>query len=127
MKTFFTVAVFCGEVLASFATEIRVRNGSDIDFKDVIVGGKMYGDIKPGALTDYQTWKGAYGYSSVSLTATNKPLRIQPIDYVGETPLGDGHFTFVLIFNQGHLDIRAEKDADEITTRPTDRAAERFD
>ncbi len=110
MKTILTVCVLCAAIIGSFAIEIRVRNGTDIDFKDLIVGGKKYGDIKRGAVTGYQTWKGAYRYSSVSLTATNKPLRIQPIDYVGETPLGDGNFTYVLFFNQGHLDFRAEKD-----------------
>jgi hypothetical protein len=110
MKTILTLFVLCAAIIGSFAIEIRVRNGTDVDFKDVIVGGKKYGDIKRGAVTDYQTWKEAYRYSSVSLTATNKPLRIQPIDYVGETPLADGNYTYVLGFNQGYLQIRAEKD-----------------
>lgn len=96
--------------LASSATEIRVRNDSDVDFKEVVVGGKKYGDIKPGATTDYQTWKTAYLYSSVTLIAGSKPMQIQPIDYLGEPELGAGKFTYVLTIREGRLDIRAEKD-----------------
>lgn len=90
--------------------EIRVRNDSDVDFKDVVVGGKEYGDIKSGATTAYQTWKTAYRYSSVKLIAGSKPMELQPIDYLGEQELGDGYFTYVLTVREGRLDIRAERD-----------------
>ena len=91
-------------------SEIRVRNGAGVDFKGVMVGNKEYGDIKSGAITDYQRWKLAYRYSSVSLTADSKPLKIQPIDYHGETPLGEGKFTYVLTIESGQLEIRPVKD-----------------
>jgi hypothetical protein len=98
--------------LAGSTTEIRVRNDSDIDFKDVVVGGKQYGDIKPGATTDYQTWKAAYRYSPVTLIAGSKPMQIQPIDYLGERELGAGRFTYVLTIREGRLDLRVERDED---------------
>jgi hypothetical protein len=98
--------------LACSTTEIRVRNDSDIEFEDVVVGGKKYGDIKPGATTDYQTWKTAYRYSPVTLIAGSKPMQIQPIDYLGERELGAGCFTYVLTVHEGRLDIRAERDDD---------------
>ena len=91
-------------------SEIRVRNGSNVEFKNVIVGDKKYGDIKPGATTDYQRWRLAYRYSFVSLTAASEPLKIQPIDYFGETPLGEGKFTYVLTMENGRLEIRPSKD-----------------
>jgi hypothetical protein len=94
----------------SYATEIRVRNDSDVDFKDVVVGGKKYGDIKPHATTDYQTWETAYRYSSVMLIADSKLMQLQPIDYVGEQELGVGHFTYVLTVREGRLGIHAERD-----------------
>ena len=110
MKTFFTFCFLTLMVTTSYATEIRVRNESDVDFKDVVVGGKRYGDIKPGATTDYQTWKTAYRYSSVMLIADSKPMQLQPIDYLGELELGVGHFTYVLAVREGRLDIHAERD-----------------
>jgi hypothetical protein len=110
MKTRYILLLFALFAFSIHATEMRVRNDSKVDFKNVVVGGKKYGDIKQGATTDYQTWKTAYRYSSVSLLADSKPLKIQPEDYVGETPLGGGHFTFVLTIKDGKLDIRAEED-----------------
>ena len=110
MKTIHTLLLLTLFAFSTHASEIRVRNDSKVDFTNVVVGGKKYGDIKQGATTDYQTWKTAYSYSSVSLLAESKPLKIQPKDYVGATPLGVGHFTFVLTIKDGRLDIRAEKD-----------------
>lgn len=108
LKLLLGLSLVLSGVFTGYATEIRVRNDSTIDFKDVVVGGKNYGDIKRGATTDYQTWEKAYRYSSVSLLADSKPLKVQPEDYVGESPLGDGHFTYVLTIQDGRLDIRAE-------------------
>ena len=110
MKTLYTLLLLTLLAFSTHASEIRVRNDSKVDFKNVVVGGKKYGDIKQGATTDYQTWKTAYRYSSVALLADSKPMKIQPIDYVGETPLGDGNFTFVLTVKDGRLYIRDEKD-----------------
>lgn len=108
-----TLLTFCFiSVIAtkSYETDIRVRNDSNVDFKDVVVGGKKYGDIKQGVSTDYQTWKTAYRYSSVMLIADSKPMQLQPIDYLGELELGVGHFTYILNIREGRLDIHAEKD-----------------
>ena len=95
----------------SNATEIRIRNDSTVELKNVVVGDKKYGDIKPGRTTDYQHWEGAYRYSFVSLLANSKPLTLQPIDYVGESLLGEGKFTYILTLKSGYIDIRALKDA----------------
>jgi len=109
-KLLLGLALVLSGVFTGFATEIRVRNDSTIDFKNVVVGGKKYGDIKRGAVTDYQTWEKAYRYSLVTLLADSKPLKIQPEDYVGESQLGNGHFTYVLTIQDGRLDIRAQED-----------------
>jgi hypothetical protein len=79
-------------------------------FFNVVVGGKSYGDIAPGARTGYQTWAGAYSYSSVSLVADSQERKVQVIDHMGEARLGKGHFTYVLTYNGGRLGIRAERD-----------------
>jgi len=91
-------------------SEIRVRNETDVDFKDVIVGGEHYGDIKHGATTDYKHWKLAYDISSYSLTAGAEPIEARLYDVFGLKPLGEGHFTYVFLFKDGHLRMGAEKD-----------------
>jgi len=92
-------------------TQIRVRNGSDVDFKDVAVGGKKYGDIKAGATTDYQgVWERESRYAAVSLLAGSQPMTITPS---GERTSGDGlsRLTYVLTFRGGQLSIGVEKEA----------------
>jgi TonB family protein len=95
---------------AAVRTQIRVRNSSDVDFEDVVVGEKRYGDIKAGATTDYQVWESAYRYAHVSLSAGPRPMSIRPIDFVGEPQLGRGSFTYVLTIEKDRLEIHAEKD-----------------
>jgi len=91
-------------------SDVRIRNGSNVDFKNVVVGSTNYGDIKSGASTAYQRWGTAYSYAYVSLISGTKPLIIQPTDFVGEPPLGEGKFTYVLSLDGSNLEIQAVKD-----------------
>ncbi len=112
MKTLSIIAaILAATTLGCSATNIRVRNDSNLDFKDVIVGDKKYGDIKHGQATEYQPWNQAYRYAFVSLLAASKPKKIQPIDFVGEKFLGEGKFTYVLTIKDDRLQIHAEQDA----------------
>src|SRR5206468_773230 len=80
-------------------TWIRVRNESNMDFKDVVVDVTTFGNIKSGNVTDYHTLpaeSSAYRYAYVNLLAGTNRMILQPIDFVGETPLGKGRFTYVL-------------------------------
>jgi len=83
-------------------TNIRVLNSSDYDFCNVVISttgeGRNHGEIKSGENTCYREYDKAYRYAYVSLMIDGEDLVIQPIDYVGETPLGIGYFTY-------HLDI----------------------
>jgi len=92
-------------------SEIRIRNGSDVPLIDVVVGGRKYGNIGPGGSTGYKTWKVAYRSSSVSLVTDSTALRDGPIDNVGEVPLGEGRFTYVLTPMKNSVDIQVKKDA----------------
>lgn len=109
MKALLILAMLAS-TLRCFATEIRVRNDSNIDFKEVVVGSVEYGDIKQGRRTGYEHWDVAYQYAFVSLLAGKKPHKYRPTDFSGERPLGDGKFTYVLTLENGELRIRAEKD-----------------
>jgi hypothetical protein len=77
-------------------SDIRIINASNVDFVDVVVGGINYGNVAHGQSTGYQHWKRAYRYSSASFRAAGKVYSLQPIDYVGEKPLGSGKFAYLL-------------------------------
>ena len=82
-------------------TNIRVFNSSDYDFCNVVISigeGRKHGEIKSGENTCYREYDKAYRYAYVSLMIDGEDLVIQPTDYVGETPLGIGYFTY-------HLDL----------------------
>ena len=93
----------------AFETHIRVRNATSIDFREVVVGNHDYGDIRAGSVTGYQAWEIAYDYAYVFVIADEDTFRVVPIDYVGEDPLPHGKHTYVLSFQYGYLNIRAEK------------------
>lgn len=93
------------------AVDVRIRNDSQVVLDNVVVGGKKYGDIKPGANTEYQRWERAYRYSSVSVVVGTKVLEITPFDYVGEAFTCSGKLTYVLSLNAGGLDIRVQPDS----------------
>ena len=77
---------------------IRVENASEVDFKEVFVssgnGSAEFGDISAGQRSEYQEFESAYRYGFISLLANGQELRMQPIDYVGETPLSKGYYTY---------------------------------
>jgi hypothetical protein len=95
-------------------SEIRIRNSTNHDLQDVTVGRGHYGSIGRDEVSAYQTWGPALQYARVSLIANGKPMLLQPIDYVGDTVLGPGRFTYILSFRQGSegdvLDIAFVRD-----------------
>ncbi|NIR47311.1 hypothetical protein GWO43_02400 [candidate division KSB1 bacterium] len=103
-----------GDVEATF---IRLHNASEYDFKNVEINTcdspADFGDIKSGEKTDYQSFEIAYRYAYVRLFVDSEEFIIQPIDYVGETPLGLGFFTYkleVVDFENRILNITAIED-----------------
>ncbi|UPY77781.1 hypothetical protein FH581_002650 [Leptospira weilii] len=98
----------------STQTSIRVLNDSDFNFKNVQVADKNFGDIAAHQHSDYKSFEIAYRYNYVKLFIKDQEFVIQPKDYVGETPLGMGKFTYLLRvtdFEKRRLDInyRADK------------------
>jgi len=79
-------------------TNIRIFNNSIYDFTDVILnpsqGNKYYGDIKKNEKTEYKVFDIVYRYAYIKLLINGKEYIYQPYDYVGETPLGQGNFTY---------------------------------
>jgi hypothetical protein len=58
--------------------------------------GEDYGTLVPGEASGYRQVELAYRYAYVDVLADGKSYVLQPFDYVGETPLGKGRFTYVL-------------------------------
>lgn len=87
---------------------IRVENNSEVDFKEVIVnsgsGNVAFGTIRAGKKSEYKKFESAYRYGFISLLADGKELRIQPFDYVGETQLEIGFYTYKLGVNNTDSD-----------------------
>lgn len=76
--------------------EIRIKNTSLIDFNDVLVNTKEFGDIDAGEFSSYQPFELAYRYDYIELKSDGETYILQPIDFVGETPLSPGQYTYQL-------------------------------
>lgn len=86
---------------------LRVMNKSNTDFSSVLVSFPEaegnYGGVSAGQTSEYQKYSMAYNYGYVEVKAGGETYRIQPIDYVGEDPLENGHYTYVLDIVKGEL------------------------
>lgn len=125
MKAFALILLAVGGVLVLLFTlsggrsdgeisQIRVRNQTGMPIKQVAVNGIDYGDIPAGGVSGYRDMKSAYAYAKVQLLMDGKRMRLQPDDYVGEQPLGRGHFTYVIVKQEGAtmslIDLQALRD-----------------
>lgn len=103
-------AVACSRYLGPELVEIRIHNASDRLMEDVVVGfpdGPVaYGDVEPGAATPYRVVGRAYRYAAVGAVVAGDSVRLMPIDYVGESLLRDGQYTYRLdLFEGGSLTL----------------------
>lgn len=80
---------------------IRLSNISALNFENIIVNPGSservnYGDLDAGMFSGYKNFQKAYSYGFVELIAEGEKYSIIPIDYVGETPLSNGSYTYQL-------------------------------
>ena len=79
---------------------IRIENSSSKTFSSVYVnsGGSenTYFNIAPGRTSKFLSYKTAYRYGYIKVITSGSDYVIQPFDYVGEIPLEDGEYTYVL-------------------------------
>ena len=79
---------------------IRVKNESIYDFKylEFNPGSTLLdvGELKSGKTSDYYSFDMAYHYGYIRLKIEGDELGLTPIDYVGETPLSGGKYTYIL-------------------------------
>lgn len=85
--------------------EIRVENASTQTMEGVRVAFPtlevQYGDVEPGTATGYRVVDRAYRYAWVRTVVAGDTLVLQPIDYVGESLLAEGRYTYRLGLFEG--------------------------
>jgi hypothetical protein len=98
-------------------TNIRIKNASNYDFCSVqmiAADGTTanYGTLRAGETTCYNAYLEAYSYAYISLSVNGEDYLFQPIDYVGETPLGVGKFCYALSVDKAYkmINITTSKD-----------------
>jgi len=78
---------------------IRIENIGTEDFESVLVESGVshsYGDLAAGTKTDYKAFELAYRYAYIEVQIDTDTFILQPIDFVGETPLEPGNYTYQL-------------------------------
>ena len=82
---------------------IRLSNVSQFDFQNIVVnttsGNTSFENISSEQMTNYKTFETAYRYAFVELEIDGETYTLQPIDYVGETPLENGNYTYQIDAN----------------------------
>ncbi|RXQ92203.1 hypothetical protein EO244_11680 [Ancylomarina salipaludis] len=83
--------------------KIRLSNVSQYDFQNIVVntttGDVNFENLKSGQKSEYKDFDKAYSYAFVELEIDGKTYTLQPIDYVGETLLKNGNYTYQLDAN----------------------------
>ena len=85
------------------AVMIKLSNASNYDFKNITVGNdgvsNFYGNLNAKSKSYYMVYTHAYSYAGVELQINGKTYTFQPIDYVGESYLKNGYYTYEINAN----------------------------
>ena len=99
----------CSIVGSDDATRLRVENTSDLNFTSVFVSfpdaEAEYGAITAGQRSRYRRVDGAYRYGYIEVEAAGETYVLQPTDFVGETPLDAGQYTYQLDIVEDNLTL----------------------
>lgn len=90
------------------AVNIRIKNTSSFVFDSVIVGDAQepHMNIAPDSYSEYFIYEEAYRYAYIEIISGEETFILQPIDFVGETPLPIGFYTYELdIVESGEVEL----------------------
>jgi hypothetical protein len=77
---------------------IRLSNVSPFDFQNVTLApwyeSVNFESINSGESTEYKVFEIAYTYAFIELEIDGETYTLQPYDFVGETPLENGNYTY---------------------------------
>ena len=89
------------------ATRIRLRNASTFELTAVTFAPGTsrveFARIGPAEVTPYSDVASAYSYGYLDVRVNGERRQLQPIDYVGESPIGSGRFTYVITIDAATL------------------------
>lgn len=93
----FTLLLFnCSKDNETNQVRLRVSNTSAYDYKNIIVRSNSFNNLNAGGTSDYQIFEYAYRYDFIELQIDGKTYTIQPIDFVGESKLKNGDYTYAI-------------------------------
>jgi hypothetical protein len=98
MKRFAIVLVLAGCGGGDPEPMVRICNDTGFDI-NAVAWNTIYSidSLSNGACSDYETpMNTVYRYTSVTFRVQTDAFEIRPIDYVGETPLDDGAWSYHL-------------------------------
>lgn len=89
------------------AVNIRIKNVSSLIFDEVQVGDaeEVHMNVSPNDYSTYFIYETAYQYAFISIKSGAETYTLQPIDFVGETELPIGFYTY-------ELNVTAEGDVE---------------
>jgi|GEM_PF-6262037 len=89
--------------------QIRIWNRSEFDMEQVslqiLSQTESFGLIASGQTSGYVGFETAYHYGKLDVLVNGEQLSMIPIDYVGETPLEPGYYTYALDVQDGALSL----------------------
>jgi len=84
------------------AVNIRIKNASTFIFDEVQVGDaeELHMNLAPDAYSAYLEYELAYSYAYIEIKSGEDTFVLQPIDFVGESELPLGFYTYELNVNE---------------------------
>ena len=94
------IVAACGNPVGDEGTRVRLRNPSEFELTSVTIAPGTprleFARKAPGAVTEYQSVEDPYRYGYLDLLVGGERRGLQPVDYVGESVIGEGDFTYVI-------------------------------
>lgn len=83
------------------AVEVRITNTTNFDFEEVILMTENVGTVLAGESSSFHVFDTAYEYGYVKAMINGKEYVAQPVDFVGETPLSPGQYSYLVSIFDG--------------------------
>jgi hypothetical protein len=91
----------CTSIAGSGGVRIRFSNGGAAELTNITFqsgdASVQLARLAPGELSPYSVHASTYHYGYLRFTVNGAEQVLQPIDYVGETPITSGAYTFRIV------------------------------